>query len=39
MTRLSALFAKLLDDLGLNQAPSGIATSLEEALEIERAHV
>jgi carbamoyl-phosphate synthase large subunit len=28
------LFAKLLDDLGLNQAPSGTATSLEEALAI-----
>ncbi len=28
------LFAKLLDDLGLNQAPSGIATSLEEALAV-----
>jgi carbamoyl-phosphate synthase large subunit len=28
------LFAKLLDDLGLHQAPSGTATSLEEALEI-----
>ncbi len=30
------LFVKLLDDLGLNQAPSGTATSLEEALEITR---
>jgi carbamoyl-phosphate synthase large subunit len=28
------LFAKLLDDLGLAQAPSGTATSLEEALAI-----
>ncbi len=28
------LFAKLLDDLGLNQAPSGTATTLEEALAI-----
>jgi carbamoyl-phosphate synthase large subunit len=28
------LFAKLLDDLGLHQAPSGTATSLEEALAI-----
>jgi carbamoyl-phosphate synthase large subunit len=28
------LFAKLLDDLGLAQAPSGIATSLEEALAV-----
>jgi carbamoyl-phosphate synthase large subunit len=28
------LFAKLLDDLGLNQAPSGTATSLQEALAI-----
>ena len=28
------MFAKLLDDLGLHQAPSGTATSLEEALEI-----
>ncbi len=28
------LFAKLLDDLELNQAPSGTATSLEEALAI-----
>ncbi|MHB1081884.1 MAG: carbamoyl-phosphate synthase large subunit [Prosthecobacter sp.] len=28
------LFAKLLDDLGLLQAPSGTATSLEEALAI-----
>ncbi len=28
------LFAKLLDDLGLNQAESGTATSLEEALAI-----
>ncbi|HEY1048470.1 MAG TPA: carbamoyl-phosphate synthase large subunit, partial [Prosthecobacter sp.] len=28
------LFAKLLDDLQLNQAPSGTATSLEEALAI-----
>ena len=28
------MFAKLLDDLGLNQAASGTATSLEEALEI-----
>jgi len=28
------MFAKLLDDLGLLQAPSGTATSLEEALEI-----
>ncbi|MCB1279267.1 carbamoyl-phosphate synthase large subunit, partial [Prosthecobacter sp.] len=28
------LFAKLLDDLGLHQAPSGIATSLEEALAV-----
>ncbi|RFC48376.1 MAG: carbamoyl-phosphate synthase large subunit [Verrucomicrobia bacterium] len=28
------LFAKLLDELGLNQAPSGTATSLEEALAI-----
>lgn len=30
------LFAKLLDDLELNQAPSGTATSLEEALEITK---
>ncbi|MGB3120266.1 MAG: carbamoyl-phosphate synthase large subunit, partial [Verrucomicrobiales bacterium] len=28
------MFAKLLDDLGLHQAPSGTATSLEEALAI-----
>ncbi len=28
------MFAKLLDDLGLNQAESGTATSLEEALAI-----
>ncbi|MEQ1839507.1 MAG: carbamoyl-phosphate synthase large subunit, partial [Verrucomicrobiales bacterium] len=28
------LFAKLLDDLGLHQAPSGTATCLEEALAI-----
>jgi carbamoyl-phosphate synthase large subunit len=28
------LFAKLLDELGLNQAPSGTATSLDEALAI-----
>jgi len=28
------MFAKLLDDLGLQQAPSGTATSLEEALAI-----
>ncbi|WP_395743504.1 carbamoyl-phosphate synthase large subunit [Prosthecobacter sp.] len=28
------MFAKLLDDLGLAQAPSGTATSLEEALAI-----
>jgi carbamoyl-phosphate synthase large subunit len=28
------LFAALLDDLGLNQAPSGTATSLDEALAI-----
>ena len=30
------LFAKLLDELGLDQAPSGTATSLEEALEITK---
>jgi carbamoyl-phosphate synthase large subunit len=29
-------FAALLDELGLDQAPSGTATSLEEALEITR---
>ncbi len=28
------LFAKLLDELGLHQAPSGTATNLEEALEV-----